>query len=270
MEELVGNNQLLINLGLLIVSLLRHLMSEGGASFYFSLVAGGVLAFVFCFFVRLVVINVNRDYKASIGFIVSCFLISCTTFFSVVMIVSLQYAEPVVREAIQRWESSLRDDNVWNNASFREAYEAVYELKDNNGNQLENFTKFPHPDKGGKIIPMNSDVSKLRAISIYLDRSVKHFDKKMPLISWILWANSGMAKENIFKDMQQVFATNPVYQMADAISIAGKEIGKVLSAQTKRIIWFGRVITLALFAVIQIVIIGLLAFSAYREIKENL
>lgn len=269
MDQLVGSNNVFIDIVFLIVELVRHLMNEGGANFYLSLVAGGFLAAVTCFVIRLVVINVNRDYNSGFGFFAGCILAACTTFFTVVVIVSLQYVDPVVRVAIKGWESTLQRDHSWSNATFRNAYEAVYALKDSNGKKLENFTNYPHPDKGGTIIPMNSDESKLKAITVYLDRSVEHFDKNMPFLSWILWANSGMAKENIYQDMKRVFTTNPTYQMSDAISIAGKEIAKILSGQTKRIIWFGRIISLTVFSLIQMVIIGLLVLSAHRYIREN-
>jgi hypothetical protein len=270
MDQLVSGNHLLIDISFLIVALMRHLLSEGGANFYLSLVAGGILAAIICFIIRLVVINVNRDYNSGFGFVVGCFLASCTTLFIVVVVVSLQYVDPVVRVAIKGWESTLQSDHAWSNATFRDAYEAVYALKDSNGKPLENFTNTPHPDKGGMIIPMSSDESKIKAIAVYLNRSVEHFDKNMPFLSWILWANSGMAKENIYQDMKRVFTTNPTYQMSDAISIAGKEIAKILSGQTKRIIWFGRIIALTVFAFIQMVIIGLLVLSAHRDIRENI
>lgn len=269
MNQLVGSDHVLIDIAFSIFQLLLHLWKDGGATFYFSLVAGGILAAATCFVIRLVVINVNRAYNLSFGFFTGCFFASCTTFLTVVMVVALQYADPVVRVVIKGWETSLQIDHKWNNNTFRDAYEAVYSLRDSSGKQLENFNRYPHPDKGGTTIPMNSDKSKFAAITVYLDNSMAHFDKNMPFLSWILWTDSGMAKEDIYQDMKRVFAKNPTYNLNEAISIAGKEIAKVLSGQANRIIWLGRIMMLTVFTFIQIMIIGLLIRSALRNIREK-
>ncbi len=269
LDQLVNSENVFIDIALTTGHLLLQLWADGGSTFYTSLIVAGVLAALTVLVIRFIVINVNRAYKFSLGFYIGCFFAACTTFVTIVLLFSLQYADPVVRVAIKGWEASIHLDHKWGKNTFRDAYEAVYALKDSSGNRLENFSKCPHPDKGGSTIPLNSDQSKFAAISVYLDNSVKHFDKNMPLLSWILWADSGMAKEDIYQDMERVFATNPTYKMIDAITIAGKEIANVLSGQIQRIIWLGRGVAAALFLFIQLAIVGLIAWTALRDIKEN-
>lgn len=269
LNQLVNSDSVFMDIVLTIGHLLFQLWSDGGSTFYVSLVAAVVLAALTALIIRFIVINVNRAYKLTLWFYIGCFLAACTTFVTIVLLFSLQYANPVVRVAIKGWEASIHLDHKWSDNTFRDAYEAVYALKDSSGKRLENFSNYPHPDRGGSKIPMNSNKSKFAAISVYLDSSVDHFDKNMPLLSWILWADSGMAKEDIYQDMERVFRTTPTYQMIDAITIAGKEIANVLSGQTQRIIWLGRGLAISLFLFIQLVIIGLIVRTALRDIKET-
>lgn len=268
LEQLVNSDHVLVELVFTVVQLVVQMLMAGSI-FYISLAVAGVLAIITGFVVRFIVVNVNLGYKTGLGFVIGCSIASLTTFVAVVLCFALQFADPVVRVAIKGWEATVYADQKWRSNTFRDAYESVSKLMDDKGKQLENFKNYPHPDKGGVTIPLSSDKATLVAIETYLDNSIKHFNKNMPFLSWILWVDSDVGKEDIYKDIKRVFATNSSYEMADAISIAGKEIAIELSSQSERIVWFGRIIIFVIFIFIEGTIIGLLVWSALRGIREK-
>lgn len=92
--------------------------------------------------------------------------------------------------------------------NFSKAYEAVYELRDAAGNQLEDFTGRPHPESGREVmIPTRHEKSKLVVAQIYAKEAVKHFTVNHPLLSKILRVYAEETAKALYKDIEQFFPT---------------------------------------------------------------
>ncbi|ANU38499.1 hypothetical protein RJD38_20035 [Vibrio scophthalmi] len=267
-EKLIQSDYVIIDLFMTIFQLIIQ-MHLGGRVFYISIAAAVTISILVVWVIGLIVRNVNTDYDAGIGFAFGTVISFATTFFTVILLFSLQFTEPVVKVVIKGWELSLIADQQWRNETFRDAYENVASLKNSQGHSLENFTDYPHPDIGGSTIPGRSDQARLMAIDTYLEGALDNFDSTMPILSWILSAGSGSAKKEIFQDMSENFENNPNYEMASAIAIAGNEISDELVAQAGKIMLIASVCGVLVFILINLIITALLTWGALRKINEE-
>jgi len=200
------------------------------------------------------------------------FLAAVTTFIFTLLFVGFRYTGTVAEGMVKIWEVSIRTDSQWNQKIFEKTYEAVYDLRDASGNQLEDFTGKPHPKTGrNTLIPTKHEASKLIAAETYAKGAVDHFRVQYPFLSKILWAHSDSAQKGIVQDMKRVFKASPggTYQTEDAMRIAGEQIRRGLEKQVPRVVLIARILLVFAFILVQAITLALLIRAALADIKED-
>lgn len=136
-----------------------------------------------------------------------------TTLVFTLLFFAFRYAGYVAEDVVVVWEASIHTDRAWGRRAFEKAYDAVYELQDSSGRQLEDFKGRPHPKTGEEtLIPANFDASRIAIADIYAQGAVGHFQNSHPFLSKVIWAESGMAREWIIKDIKrELVAPGSVY-----------------------------------------------------------
>lgn len=221
---------------------------------------------------RLVVLNCNRQFPFRVRHHFLCLLTAIATLIFTLLFVGFRYTGDVAEGMVRIWEISIKTDNDWKRGTFEKAYEAVYDLRDASGNQLEDFAGKPHPKTGrSTLIPTSHEASKLTAAETYAKGTVDHFRDQYPFLSKILWAHSGSAQEGIIEDMKRVFKAAPggTYQTEDAIRIAGEKIRRGLEEQAPRVVLISRILLVFAFILVQAITLALLIRAALADIKEH-
>ncbi|HIF9311813.1 TPA: hypothetical protein ACX6Q1_000065 [Photobacterium damselae] len=269
LQKLIQSNSLLTDVIMILFQLVIEMKSTGKYIYLCIPVAVLISAFV-VWLIRIIVKNINNEYEFSIGFTIGSLCSFFTTFIAVILLFSLQFTDPVVKMVVKGWEVALMNNSDWRDKTFRDAYENVAGLKNNAGHQLENFSRYPHPDQGGTTIPTNSEKAQLVATNTYLVAAENNFNKTMPFLSWILTAKSGTAEADILYDMKKHFATRQSsYLVEDVYKIAGDRISKELLEQSGRIKIIGSIIFFSIWLLVQLIIVGFISWIALRNIKES-
>ncbi|HIF9276827.1 TPA: hypothetical protein ACX6QU_000488 [Photobacterium damselae] len=269
LQKLIQSNSLLTDVIMILFQLVIEMKSTGKYIYLCIPVAVLISAFV-VWLIRIIVKNINNEYEFGIGFTIGSLCSFFTTFITVILLFSLQFTDPVVKIVVKGWEVALMNNSDWRDKTFRDAYENVAGLKNNAGHQLENFSRYPHPDQGGTTIPTNSEKAQLVATNTYLVAAENNFNKTMPFLSWILTAKSGTAEADILYDMKKHFATRQSsYLVEDVYKIAGDRISKELLEQSGRIKIIGSIIFFSIWLLVQLIIVGFISWIALRNIKEN-
>jgi hypothetical protein len=253
--------------------LAARLWLEGTQEFFITLGVGALLGAFTWWLARYVALSFNRHFAFKAQYHAFCALAAGLTIVFALLFVSLRYTGSAAREIVDDWEVSLGQNPAWAESTFRKAYDAVYALRDADGNQLEDFTSHPHPEMGkATLIPTNTDEAKRTAAEIYASEAVDSFRVNHPLLSAILWAKSESAQGTIFADMDRFFKATGGggrYRAEDAIGLAGNEIQRELAKQVPRVVLITRSVLVVLFLIVQTIIFGLLIRSALADIKES-
>lgn len=250
--------------------ILARLWSGGSPEFFIALALGLLLGGFTWWLAHFVALSFNRQFSFKAQYHAFCAITASLTLVFMLLFAALKYTGTAAQAMVDEWEISLGKNSVWADKTFLEAYEAVYELRDTEGQQLEEFSNHPHPGTGrDALIPTNSRQAKQEAASVYARRAVENFRQTHPLLSIILWAKSSSAQETIYTDMVRFFAdTGGTYRAEDAITLAGREIRDQLAEQIPKVVLISRSALLILFLLVQAVTFGLLIRSALADIKE--
>ncbi|MGE0086437.1 MAG: hypothetical protein AB7S75_18675 [Desulfococcaceae bacterium] len=257
---------------LTLIGLVTQLWIDGRNTLFAACISGIVLGLLAWWVAHLVALNVNRQFSFRVQHHFYCGVAALATLLFTILFFALRYTGYVAEGMVTVWEASIRLDEEWSRSTFKKAYDAVYELHDASGNQLEDFTDKPHPKNGdGGLIPTSHEASRLAAAETYAKNAVKNFREQYPFLSKILWAKSGTAQKGIVEDMKRVFSENPggTYQAEDAIRIAGEKIRRGLKEQVPRVVIISRIILVLAFILVQAIAFGLLIRAALADIREN-
>ena len=255
----------------LVTKLVVELWVNGGRSFIVATAVGTALAALAWWLAHVVSLNFNRQFSFRAEHYLYCSIAATATFLFSILFVALRYTADVAQVMVSGWEVSIQADSEWSQDTFRKAYDAVYELRDAQGRQLEDFNGKPHPDTDrSTLIPTTQEASKLKAAETYADAAVAHFRAHYPFLSKILWARSGIAQDKIYADMQRVYGSGrSLYQAEDAIRLAGQEIRQGLERQVPRVVVLSRIALVVAFLIVQAVTFSLLIHAALADIKER-
>jgi hypothetical protein len=210
-----------------------------------------------CLFTRLF----NTRYRTKLIYHGLCLSAALLTMILAVLYPALAYVDGAADLSIRLWETSLSVDAPWAAATFREASAAVRKLG------VEDFTGIPEAGTPDSFIPTTHDESRQRAASVYASAACDHFAASRPFLSKVVWARPGIPAEAVFEDVRRWHETKPNYPPVRAVALAGEQIRGRLASQTPHVVYLLRVITLALFFLIQVVPYGLNGWAAYRDIK---
>jgi len=256
---------------LLMVGMVGQLWRTSHVMFLTVLALGMVLGGLMWWFTSWVASSFNRQFSLSPQHHVYCSLAAIITVFFIVLFSAFSYTAVVAEFMVDSWRDGILQDRKWSQNTFRQTYEAVYELRDASGKQLENFANYPHPDSGlAKLIPTTHAESKQVAAQTYAKAAVDHFRLHHPFLSKILWANPEVAQQVITQDMERVFGSGSrTYQAEEAIHLASERIRQDLKEQAPRIVIISRLILICIFLLVQGITVGLLIRAALKDIKEH-
>jgi len=252
-------------------TLVEQLWTQGWWQFLVAVVVGILLGAVSWWLAHYVALGFNRQFSFNAQHHIYCGIAAAITLLFSILFLAMQYTTDAVRALVQQWEISIRADNDWAQDTFVTAYEAAYKLRDASGKQLEDFTNYPHPSKGGHLIPLNDKLTQSTVAEVYVDAAIEHFRKGHPFLSKVLWARSGIAPDLIESDMERFFRQNPgsTYDIGEGIALAGREIRSGLVEQAPRVVLISRILLVIAFLLIQAVTFGLLIRAALANIKEG-
>lgn len=255
----------------LLFECIGYFFSEARSGFYITIAVAIVLA-VACWwacshFSKLY----NRHYSANPLHHTLCGIAAFITIFAVVAFAALKYTKEVAENSIERWSKSIVQNQAWADATLAKTYDAVFALRDGSGNQLEDFTGKKHPREGGLFVPTSSKEAQLAAAETYAKEALREFKKQRPFLSKILWGDSDLSEEVIFKDVEAFFAqrTGKPYPAEKAVMLAVRETENTLAEQTPRVIPLSRTVLAALFVLIQAIPFALIGKAAYDDIRER-
>nr|VFK38898.1 MAG: hypothetical protein BECKSD772F_GA0070984_10309 [Candidatus Kentron sp. SD]VFK43185.1 MAG: hypothetical protein BECKSD772E_GA0070983_10239 [Candidatus Kentron sp. SD]VFK78969.1 MAG: hypothetical protein BECKSD772D_GA0070982_10315 [Candidatus Kentron sp. SD] len=255
----------------LLFNLVGELWKGGTTEFWVALAVGVLLAGVAWWLASYVAFNFNRQFSIHPKQHVYCGIAAILTLIFTLLFFALKFTGEVAERAVSEWQNAIRIDVDWKNKTFAKAYEAVYELKNPQGSQLEDFgLNHPHPSAGGTLIPTSYPPSKQAVANVYGASMAKHFKKTYPFLSLILWAKSEQAEKTVIADMERLFSTGaPFYDLDQAVELTSTMIWSALKAQAPRVIIISRIILIIAFLLIQALVFGLLARAALADIKEK-
>ncbi|MCI5148856.1 MAG: hypothetical protein D3916_05610 [Candidatus Electrothrix sp. MAN1_4] len=256
----------------LITGLLFQLWHSARNEFFIAFAVGIVLAVLFGWLTYYVALNFNRRYFSKPQRYVFCGTAGIITLCCTLLFFAFRFTGDVAERIVTSWEAALEVDTEWSDETFRKAYEAVYELRDATGNQLEDFTGRPHPDSGQKVpIPVAHEQSRLLVAQIYAEEAVQNFTENHPHLSKILWVYAEESSTAIYEDIKQFFnATGEgedVYPLMEAVRLAKRLLRKSMVIQLPKIMLISRSVLVLMFLLIQALLFSLLIRSALADIK---
>ncbi|MEA1049462.1 hypothetical protein U5801_06545 [Lamprobacter modestohalophilus] len=252
-------------------ALVQELWTSGWQPIVLALAIGLLLGGLSWWLAHFVALGFNRQFSFHVQHHVFCAIAAAITLVFTVLFFAMQYTADVARHEVEQWESNILADRDWSSDTFVDAYEAVYALRDSDGEQVEDFSQHPHPNRGGDLIPTNAEVTNETVADVYVDSAIDHFRDQHPFLSKILWANEGVAPEAIQQDMTQFFNANPggTYSAGDAVELAGREIRQILAEQAPRVVLISRILLVLAFLIVQGLVFGLLIRAALADIRER-
>jgi len=249
---------------------IAYMWADGRQSFYITIAVALVLA-AFCWWAcAKFTLLWNNHFKVTWKHHLLCALAAIFTVFFVIIFSSLKYTKNVAELSIEVWNQQVLLDRDWADETFESAYDAVYELQDEEGNQLEDFSSAPHPSMGEPTsVPVNKKESRVSVAKTYADSAVENFEENRPLLSKFLWGDGSPSEEVIVADVNRFFEQNPgqTYQGADAVKIAVNETNKTLSEQAPQLVSIARSVLVGLFVLFQLLPFSVIAWAAYKDIK---
>jgi len=239
-------------------------MVKAPGSFRITLLLGFVLAGLCWYFCSIYTRLWNKKFRITALHHTFCaFASGCTLLFTI-LFASLYYTKDAALLSIGAWQLQLNGDSTWGDQTFSKAYDTVKDLG------IEDFSNAPPPGSPGALIPTNHDESRQIAAATYANEACKHFDRKRPFLSKVVWSSPGVPSDVIFQDVKAWHEQNPHYPPSRAIEIAATQIKEGLQPQVPRIITLSRLAVATLFVLMQAIPFGLIGWAAHRDIKAQL
>jgi hypothetical protein len=205
----------------------------------------------------------NIRYRVTLTHHLLCAVAAILTVIFTLTFVSLKYTKDIAYSIIATWQQQVKSDSGWNAQTFRKSYDKVKALG------VEDFSRYPHPNEGGRLMPLNKPESRKTNATVYATDAVLHFKHSHPYLALILRAQPGISIQVIRADTDHFFATHPtgIYSAANAVDLAAKYIKSGLDEQVPRMVAVSRTLIVFLFLLVQAIPLGLIGWEAYRDVK---
>ncbi|MEO1857403.1 MAG: hypothetical protein ABGY95_08595 [Rubritalea sp.] len=253
-----------------LIGCIVYMWADGVQLFLITLAVALVLA-AFCWWgCSKFTLLWNNQFKVSSVHHLLCGVAAIFTAIFVIVFSSLRYTKDVAELSIDVWNVQILIDDEWKGETFEMAYDAVYELQDEEGNQLEDFSNAPHPSTGeSSNVPVNKQESRVAVAKVFADSAVENFDYNRPLLSKFLWGGNSTSEAVLVADVNRFFEQNPgvSYPRESAVNIAVAETKKSLNEQAPKLVLIGRFLLVGLFVLFQLLPFSVIAWAAYRDIK---
>jgi len=255
---------LLKDLFVLLITCVEKLAALRAYNFRIVLIIGcllGIVCWIGCsYYSRLW----NLRYRITIMHHILCGIAAILTLVFTLVFSGLQYTKEAASVLIDIWQKvEINLDENWKHRTFEKAYNKIKALN------IEDFSKYPSPAEGGRVIPTTKNESYNAVAEIYANEAVQHFKEAHSYLSKILWAKSDMPAHVIYNDIERFFKANRGgrYSTEDAIVLAGKLIKQGLDLQLPRVVTISQIVTVILFFLVQSIPFGLIGYSAYKDLK---
>jgi hypothetical protein len=255
---------LLKDLFILLLTCIEKLAALEAFNFRAVLIIGfllGIACWVACsYYSRLW----NLRYRITITHHILCGIAAILTFVFTLVFSGLQYTKEAASVLIDVWQKfEIKLDDSWKQQTFEKAYNKVKALG------IEDFSKYPPPTQGGRVIPTTKNESYNAVATIYANEAVQHFKEAHSYLSKILWAESDIPAQVIHGDIERFFKANRggTYSTEEAVILAANLIKQGLDLQVPRVVTISQIITVILFFFVQSVPFGLIGYSAYKDLK---
>ncbi len=260
------------DLFLLLNGLVLQLWSSARNEFFIACAVGTVLAGLSWWLTHYLALKFNRQFSYRPQHYFFCGSAAMLTFWCTLLFFAFRFTGDVAERIVTTWESTLEVNVEWREDTFRKAYEAVYDLQNAAGEQLEDFTGRPHPDSDQDvIIPAAHEESRLLIAQVYAEEAVQNFTENHPLLSKILWVYAEESSTAIYEDIKQFFSATgggeKVYPLMEAVRLAKRLLRQSMIGQIPRIMLISRIVLVFVFILAQALTLSLLIRSALADIK---
>ncbi len=201
--------------------------------------------------------NIHLFHRLLTAFVFVLTFIFMSSFFS------LTYLHQTTVDLTENWQKQLPNDKAWQYQTFSKTYQAVKAQGE------EDFSNYPPPEQGGKLIPENHEASRRITAKTYVTEAIEHFKQRHPYLSKILKTDLNIPEEEIYQDSKSFFdkKTGKNYELENAITITGDKLKKGFDQRIPNLIKTTRFfITVAYVAIMTLLFAGV-GFIAYRDIK---
>jgi len=252
-----------IGLYLLFISTTQYFIEHNFKGLVLFLLLGSLVglmsSFLLAFFGRLF----YKPFRLNLAQKIVSGLIAFLVMLSAPIYIAAEYLAPTILASVDQWRDSLANDNLWIQQQFAHQYQEIKSMK------IEDFTKYPAPERGGNAIPMRHVESQVKVSQMTAEAAIENFNKSNPLISIVIRTNSKIPADVVNNDVTKFFKTNPgsPYLQPRGIQLAADQIYKELTPQIPRIIFVVRVFLIILISLLYVILLSWVAFSALRQIR---
>lgn len=253
-----------------LIGCIIYMWRDGPQNFMIIIAMALVLAAFFWWGCSKFTLLWNNQFQVTASHHILCAIAAIFTAVFVMVFSALKYTKNVAELSIGVWNVQILVDEEWKNQTFEMAYDVVYELQDEEGNQLEDFSNTPHPSTGEpSIVPVQKQESRVAFAKVYADSAVENFDYCRPLLSKFLWGGDSPSEAVLVADVNRFFEQNPggAYSPESAVHIAVAETKKSLNEQAPKLVLIGRFLLVGLFVLFQLLPFSVIAWAAYSDIK---
>ena len=223
-----------------------------------SIILGGLVWYLSTKYVSLW----NRQYKITTFHHITAVFLALFTVVVANIWPLLNYMEPVTEAVIKVWNASLKNNQPWKNDMFLK----VYELVDAEG--VEDMSLAIRPVNGIGSVPVEKDETKELVSNFYSVKILDNFDESHPFLNLILANNREGAEEELTNDMLNFFRSGGMsYDPESAVQLVTEYLSNSLEETANRIVWIGRGILVGSFLLVSAILLSLIGWLAYRDIK---
>ncbi len=203
----------------------------------------------------------NKSYKTTLTHKTMTAFSAVFSFIFIIAFAGFTFFEEVAKLEISSWEEGLKSDASFTNSSFVKAYYNVLKLG------IEDFTKYPKPENEGNTIPAAQPESQLEIGKTYYEAAIENFKDKHSFLAIVLSVKSENTPDSIRKDIEQDFAKGTTYYLMNGTKIAANNLKNALLKQAPKVVKASRTILVMLFILIQLIPLGAISYSAYKDLK---
>ncbi|RIZ71229.1 MAG: hypothetical protein D0530_05015, partial [Methylococcales bacterium] len=205
-----------------------------------------------------------KPYQLTIGQHILCgFLAVLLTPSIPTIYASAAYLKPSLAAMILNWRDSLVQNKAWNDQQFKRQY---YEIKKLG---LEDFTTYPAPEQGGKLIPLTKLESRIKSSQIISDDAIENFNLNFPFISTVIGATQNVSAEKVNKDVNEYLNLHPgtAYPIDRGVQLAVMQISTELETQISHVILLIRLLLIFKIIIWYGICFGWIAYDSLKKIQ---
>ncbi len=205
-----------------------------------------------------------KPYQLTIGQHILCgFLVVLLTSSIPTVYATSTYLKPSLAALILNWRDALVQNKDWNDQQFKRQY---YEIKKLG---LEDFTAYPAPEQGGKLIPVTKLETRIKSSQIISDDAIANFNFTYPLLSTVIGATQNVSAEKVNKDVNEYLNlhTGTAYPIDRGVQLAVTQISTELETKISHVILLIRLLLIFKIIFLYGICFGWIAYVSLKQIQ---